>query len=146
MTELLFILICLRINLQNDKKFKHWQKSFLTLHITASWWNQEFLRLITEFGTWILFPTKISNYQPGKAWFQVRKEKNYAATFQKHKESHQLILTNPDADGLDAPTLLTTPLSANTQTQPSAVSFWRMQFICVVLLKNKVIQSASHEA
>lgn len=37
------------------------------------------------------------------AWFQVRKRENYAATFHRRKYSHQLILTNPSADRLDAP-------------------------------------------
>lgn len=43
-----------------------------------------------------------------------REGANQAATFHKHKESHQLIQTNPGADTLDAPVLLKTTLSANT--------------------------------
>ncbi len=53
--------------------------------------------------TALLLCTNIDNNQSEEAWVQVRKRENFAATFHKHKYSHQLIRTNPSADRLDAP-------------------------------------------
>lgn len=62
----------------------------------------------------LLLTIPIINNLEKKPGILSREGANQAATFRKHKESHQLIQTNPGADTLDAPALLKTTLSANT--------------------------------